>query len=143
MPVVAKSDPPASVMELVQLPATEAHDRILEGLPLRAVLAAATAMRFTTATTAAVLGVQPRTLRRWKSNNGKILDAVRGSRFYRVTRVFQAGVELFGSPEATVEWFCKEQRALDHRKPMGLMTTDAGAIVVEELLTRIRYNAYT
>ena len=134
---------PDLAMELVQLSPSEAHDRILKGLPLQAVLSIVSGLDFNLATTAALLAVQPRTMQRWKSTKKKTLDPVHGSRFYRLMRVFQDGIEIFGTREAILDWLHEEQPALNFRKPIELMTTDAGAASVEQLLTRIRFNVYT
>lgn len=131
---------PTSVDKLLRMSVSEAHCRILKGLPLADVLRSAKRLRLQTDTTAAMLAVQPRTIQRWERAKRRRLDAARGSRFYRLLRVLQVGNELFGSHEAALKWFYSEQRALDCRRPIELMTTDAGAWGVEALLSRIRYN---
>lgn len=134
---------PDLVKEMCRLPNIEAHDRILEGLPLQEVLSTVADLHLKTATIAALLGVRPRTITRWKRTNKQTLSPVHGSRIYRLMRILQEGVEIFGSSQAIVDWLQKNQQALAFSRPLDLMTTDAGATCVQELLTRIRYNVYT
>ncbi|MBK1699270.1 type II RES/Xre toxin-antitoxin system antitoxin [Rhodovibrio salinarum] len=58
----------------------------------------------------------------------------RVSRFFRV---FQHGVDTFGSSDRARRWFERPTRALGGSRPVDLLDTDEGAGLVDDLLTRI------
>ena len=135
----------SSVVEtLVRLPAAQAHDAILKGLPLQDVLAAVSVgLRMSAADTATVLDVAPRTMQRWRSENKKTLDSAPSNRFYRLMRVVKDLIEEFGTRDAAIDWLHEEQPALGMRRPIDMMRTDPGASSVEDLIGRIRHGVYT
>lgn len=127
----------------VLLNAIVRFEPILEGLPLQEVLSTVADLHLNTATIAALLGVRPRTIARWRRTSNKTLAPVHGSRIYRLMRILQDGVAIFGSSQATIDWLQKNQQALAFSRPLELMTPDAGVTCVLELLARIRCNVYT
>ena len=61
----------------------------------------------------------------------------------RLNNVRRLAIKEFGSRKAAEEWLQTEQRALNFRRPVDLIATDAGFAKVEELLARIRYGVFT
>ena len=55
----------------------------------------------------------------------------------RVARVQTAADEAFGNPEKAYRWLRKPNRGLGGQVPLELLSTEAGARVVEQALERI------
>lgn len=58
-------------------------------------------------------------------------------RVIRVARIAALGEEVFGDQDRSLRWLRTDKRQLQGRSPLQLVTTEAGARVVEELLHRI------
>jgi putative toxin-antitoxin system antitoxin component (TIGR02293 family) len=52
-------------------------------------------------------------------------------------------VRLFESPEVAARWLRRPNRALGGERPLDLLTSDAGARVVEQVLGRIEHGVYS
>jgi putative toxin-antitoxin system antitoxin component (TIGR02293 family) len=60
-------------------------------------------------------------------------------RIARIARVTQRAIEAFGDKEQALEWLKRPNRVLQGFAPLGLLVTDAGAVVVTDELGRIEY----
>ena len=58
-------------------------------------------------------------------------------RVVRLARIAAYGEGVFGERERFWRWFRAPKRQFDGRSPLSLLTTDAGARVVEEMLVAI------
>lgn len=119
-----------------------AHEFIERGIDSADVFEAAEAYGIVTRELAGLIGTHARTVQRWVGKK-TVLDAVAGGRFYKLSTVLAKATELFGSIADAMAWLRSEQRALEYRKPIELMRTEAGALAVENLLGRIEYGVIT
>jgi putative toxin-antitoxin system antitoxin component (TIGR02293 family) len=55
----------------------------------------------------------------------------------RVARVTAAAEQVFGEPERAWRWLRKPKRQFDSKSPIEMLATEAGARLVEELITQI------
>lgn len=65
------------------------------------------------------------------------LSLEESDRVVRLARIAAYGKGVFGEPERFWRWFRAPKRQFDGRSPLSLLTTDAGARVVEEMLVAI------
>ena len=110
-------------------------EMIRDGLSLEVVEEAAKALDLTTKDLTTFGVIAARTFSHSK-RHGK-LSQVQSDRFTRFLRLFQMATDTFGSPNKGIDWLNRSTRALDGQTPMGLLDTEAGARLVETLLTRI------
>lgn len=85
----------------------------------------------------ALIGTR-RTLTR-KCQSGAKLSAAESDRLARVMRIVARAEEALGEPEKARRWLRKENRALGGARPLDLLTTDPGALLVDQLLGRIEH----
>lgn len=83
--------------------------------------------------------VKPRTLSR--RANGDSLTVDESDRAARLARVLVLAKRTFADREKALRWLHRHLGALGGQAPMGLIRTDAGARVVENLLARIAWGA--
>lgn len=129
--------------ELANTPPLEAHVLVQKGIPLGDVTRVSKELELTQGEISDLLGVPTRTYQRWLAEPGKKLDAPTGGRYYRMLKVIQHTIELLGSIEGGLQWLRSTQRALGHRVPFDLLSTDPGTEAVEDLLGRIEYGVIT
>jgi putative toxin-antitoxin system antitoxin component (TIGR02293 family) len=65
------------------------------------------------------------------------LSVDESDRVVRILRVTAAGESVFGERERFWRWFRTPNSQFDGRTPLSLLTTDAGARVVEDMLVAI------
>lgn len=122
----------------------EAHVLIREGLPARSLLKVLNeAVNVASSDMLFVLDISQRTRDRLKRTPKKRLALEQSDRLWRYAELLAAAIEVFGSREAAEDWLTKPATALDRRVPLELLSTAPGAQLVEDLLTRLRYNVYT
>jgi len=63
-------------------------------------------------------------------------------RLARVARVIAAAEETFGVPDKAHRWLRKHNRGLAGQVPLELLSTEAGARVVEQALGRIAHGVF-
>jgi putative toxin-antitoxin system antitoxin component (TIGR02293 family) len=68
-----------------------------------------------------------------------ILTTEESDRIARIARVAQRAIEAFGNKAQAREWLKRPNRALKGFAPLGLLATDAGAMLVTDELGRIEY----
>lgn len=126
----------------------EAHLRILQGLPTRALLRLLEELHVVpTASLLQVIGMSQRNYQRRKEaaerDPAAKLTVDEGSRLWRFTELLVQATQTLGSREAAERWFATPQPGLDGRRPIELMATAPGAELVEDLLIRMEYDVYT
>ena len=84
--------------------------------------------------------VKPRTLSHRRVNRSK-LTVEESDRAARVARAMALAEEAFANRDKADRWLHRSLSALGGRPPMGLIRTDAGARLVENLLARISWGA--
>ena len=55
----------------------------------------------------------------------------------RVARITATAEQVFGEPERAWRWLRKPQQRFDGKAPIDMLTTEAGARLVEEMLVQI------
>jgi putative toxin-antitoxin system antitoxin component (TIGR02293 family) len=90
---------------------------------------------------AAILGVSQKTLSRARTSNAR-LDPVTSDRLFRVARIGALATEVLEDEGRALGWLKRPQIGLGGRTPLSLLTTDAGCVEVERLLTRIEHGVY-
>lgn len=86
---------------------------------------------------------RPRTLQRKRSGRAK-LSADESDRLARLARVLVRAEEAFGGDAETAQrWLTEPNRALNAERPISLLDSDAGALVVERVLGRIEHGVYS
>ncbi len=90
---------------------------------------------------ASLLGTSARTLAR-RQKEGR-LQETESDRLYRIVRLFERAVDVFGNEEDARMWMRRPQWGLDGAIPLEYARTDPGAREVESLLDRIDYGVTT
>lgn len=129
--------------ELGELPPSKAHEVIVNGVPVRFLHSFVTRLDLTQNEASRVLDVGVRTYQRIFRNRRSRLTTAVGGRLYRADSIARRAAEVFGSDDDAKSWLRSEQRALGFKKPLDMMSTEAGAVAVERLLGRIEYGVIT
>ena len=88
----------------------------------------------------AVVG-NARTLQR-KRKDGTRLSRDESDRLARLGRIHQRAIEALGSAEKAQRWLTRPNRALEGVAPITILGSDAGAVVVEQILGRIEHGVF-
>ena len=113
-------------------------DAVARGLPERSLERVKESLGLTDAEMAATLGMSPKTIGRLRAGRSA-LPPVTSDRLYRLARILALAQDVFEEAGAAREWLKLPQTGLANRVPLELMTTEAGAREVEDLLGRIEY----
>ncbi|MEQ8481015.1 MAG: DUF2384 domain-containing protein [Hoeflea sp.] len=87
------------------------------------------------------LVVSKRSLERRQQNNER-LSPTETDRAFRLLRIYEHGVRVFGSSEKTNRWLRKPCRALDNAVPIDLLASETGAHIVETELHAIDHGMF-
>ncbi|MGQ4275305.1 type II RES/Xre toxin-antitoxin system antitoxin [Terrihabitans sp. B22-R8] len=124
----------------------DAHDLLLDGLPVRAFTALLANLRVLniqkTASLDRAVGMSLRTFQRHKEQARKTLSQEQSGKAWKFAEVLSRATSVFGSQEEAETWLDKPAVGLDGRRPIDLLATPAGVELVEELLTRLEYGVY-
>jgi len=112
---------------------------IRAGLPYRRFEELRRSLGVTTARLLPVLRLSERTLYRRK-RAGRF-SPEESDRLWRLWRLHQRAVEVLGE-EAGPAWLTTPKAFLDHKSPLDLADTEAGALEVEALLGRIEHGVF-
>jgi putative toxin-antitoxin system antitoxin component (TIGR02293 family) len=118
------------------------HEVLQAGLPRRALLRAIDAVDIASAELLPVFGISTRTFMRIKADPDGRLDAELSARVWRFTELLAKAEDVFGGSGRAARWMLDPAMALEHRRPIDLMTTSIGARLVEDVIERIRYGVY-
>lgn len=116
----------------------EMHALIKHGMPIRIADNLKSLLSLCDNDLAQILGITSKTLQR-KRKARTALTPVESDRLYRVQAIFALAVKVLGTPEDAKEWLSTPQIDLGDRMPLELLTTSAGASLVEEVLNRMEY----
>jgi putative toxin-antitoxin system antitoxin component (TIGR02293 family) len=117
---------------------TDVAGAIEKGLPARAIERVKEALALSDAEIAATLGLSAKTISRVRARPRR-LTVVVGDRLYRLAHLFAVAESVLGDAVAARRWLRSPQVGLGNRVPLALITTEAGAREVEDLLGRIEY----
>ena len=65
------------------------------------------------------------------------LSKTESDKAVRVARITATAEQVFGEPERAWRWLRKPQQRFDGKAPIDMLTTEAGARLVEEMLVQI------
>ena len=116
----------------------EMHALIKHGMPIRIADNLKSLLSLGDNDLAQILGITSKTLQR-KRKARTALTPVESDRLYRVQAIFALAIKVLGTPEDAKEWLSTLQIDLGDRVPLELLTTSAGASLVEEVLNRMEY----
>ncbi len=114
------------------------HALIKHGMPIRIADNLKSLLSLGDSDLAQILGITSKTLQR-KRKARTTLTPVESDRLYRVQSIFALAIKVLGTPEDAKEWLSTPQIDLGDRVPLELLTTSAGASLVEEVLNRMEY----
>ncbi|MEW6612436.1 MAG: type II toxin-antitoxin system Xre/ParS family antitoxin [Pseudomonadota bacterium] len=123
--------------------ALEFADRIHAGFPRAALDAIKHLIQLNDSEASELIGVNARTLARWRGDPEKPLSPLASDRLYRLARVFALAEEVLEDEDSARDWLRTPQFGLDNRVPMELLTSEAGTREVENLLKRIEHAVYS
>jgi putative toxin-antitoxin system antitoxin component (TIGR02293 family) len=112
---------------------------IEKGLPARSIDHLKAALQLNDEEVSSTLGVSQKTISRLRSQPKKKLGVGVGDRLYRAAHVFALAASVLGDEDEAREWLRRPQIGLGNLVPLDLLTTEAGAREVEDLLGRIEY----
>ncbi len=121
--------------------AVAVHETLHAGLPSRA-LFNAMPHEIPQALLLPVFGISLRTLMRLKAQPHKLLDAEQSGRVWQFAELFAKAEDVFQSRPRAAQWLLDPAMALEHRRPIDLLTTPVGAQLVDDVLDRLRYGVY-
>lgn len=126
--------------------ALEAHDAIRQGFLSRSLLNVVDLIPAIGRgdTLDKVAGISLRTLQRHrKAGAAERLSREQSGRLYRAAEIIAKAIDVFGSATAAERFLEEPVMALDRMRPIDLLSTPAGAEIVEDHLTWLDYGVYT
>lgn len=87
--------------------------------------------------------VIPRRTLSHRRQKGQRLTLEESDKLGRITRLTARAAETFGSQEDAVAWLREPNGALGGQAPLDLLRSGEGAVLVEQILTRIDHGVYT
>ncbi len=114
------------------------HTLIKLGMPIRIADNLKSLLSLGDSGLAKILGITSKTLQR-KRKARTTLTPVESDRLYRVQVIFALAIKVLGTPQDAKEWLSTSQIDIGDRVPLDLLTTSAGASLVEEVLNRMEY----
>ena len=122
----------------------DAHEMILHGIPsqaLESLVGHLTVIGLADAFETA-FGMSERTFQRHKSDHSRTLNREQGSRTWNFARVLTKATSVLGTQEEAEKWMIQPAMGLDNRRPIDLLATAAGTMLVQEFLERLDYGVY-
>jgi putative toxin-antitoxin system antitoxin component (TIGR02293 family) len=123
----------------------ETHDLLVEGLPGRAlshIMEGLTVLEPTESLEKAI-GISLRTFQRRKDEPSKPLSADQSGRTWKFAEILAWATRVLGSQEEAERWLDRPAIGLNRRRPLDLLATPPGVIMVEQYLGRMEYGVYT
>jgi len=87
--------------------------------------------------------VAPRRTLSHRKGTERRLSPEQSDRFARVLRLHARAEEALGDADRAARWLKKANRALNGKRPIDLLSTDAGTRAVEKVLGRIEHGVYS
>jgi putative toxin-antitoxin system antitoxin component (TIGR02293 family) len=115
------------------------HELVSMGLPARSATYFKRSSGFTNIELSRLLGISEKTFIRWQATPGKPIDPVVSDRLYRTAKVLALAARVLEDKDAARAWLSEPQFGLGKKTPCELLTTDAGARQVEDLLLRMEH----
>lgn len=122
----------------------QVHEAIRKGLPGRALVFVSQHVTYISSETLLdIVGLSRRTMQRRAEAPARPLSQDQSGRLWKFAEILNAATELFGDQESAERWLASPAVALEQKSPTDLMTTQLGAEIVEQLLTRLEHGVYT
>jgi putative toxin-antitoxin system antitoxin component (TIGR02293 family) len=122
----------------------EAHELLQHGLPRAALNSLVDNLHVISVDEASeALGVSVRTLQRHKNTPAEHLDVQQSGRAWKFAEILAKATHVLGSQDEAEQWLKRPAIGLDRQRPVDLLTTPAGAKLVETYLGRLEYGVYT
>lgn len=122
----------------------DVHEAIEKGLPSKALKYVVSTVRVIPSDKVfEVLHISRRTLQRRAGVPDKPLNKEQSGRLWKFAEILNTASRVFGDQQAAERWLNSPAIALEQRSPMDLLTTPAGAEIVEQLLGRLEHGVYT
>lgn len=80
--------------------------------------------------------IKPRTLAHRKSNQESLTQDETG-RWLRAAKIMALAIEVFGDKEKALRWLGKARAEFGNRSAMAILSSEPGALLVEETLNQI------
>jgi len=123
----------------------DAHDALARGLPaavLKHLVQEIDLLHARNDQLEKAIGISLRTFQRRRETD-KPLSPEQSSRAWKFAEILGRAADMLGSQQAGEDWLQAPAMALDRRRPIDLLATQAGVDAVEELLTRMEYGVYS
>ncbi len=130
-----------STLKTLPKSARDWHELLAHGLPAGVLDALKQSASLSDAQLASLMGVSGKTLQRARAAPVR-LDCVASDRLFRAARLVALAGEVLENNERGIAWLSRAQIGLGGMVPFALMTTQAGAMEVEQLLRRIEHGVY-
>ncbi|MHA6690302.1 type II RES/Xre toxin-antitoxin system antitoxin [Devosia sp. A449] len=88
------------------------------------------------------IGMSLRTLQRRRADPGQPLSVEQSGRVWKFAEILAKASEVMGSQRDAEEWLNEPAIGLNGYRPLDLLTTSAGAELVENFLGQIEYGVY-
>ena len=88
------------------------------------------------------IGMSLRTLQRRRADPGQPLSVEQSGRVWKFAEILAKASEVMGSQKDAEEWLSEPAIGLNGYRPLDLLTTSAGAELVETFLGQIEYGVY-
>jgi putative toxin-antitoxin system antitoxin component (TIGR02293 family) len=122
----------------------DAHELLHHGLPRAALNSLVDNLHVISVDEASeALGVSVRTLQRHKNTPAEHLDVQQSGRTWKFAEILAKATRVLGSQDEAELWLKRPAIGLDRQRPVDLLTTPAGAKLVETYLGRLEYGVYT
>lgn len=114
-------------------------DLIEKGFPQSALEHVKVVLKLTDREVSDALDISGKTVSRLRRSPGHRLSPSASDRLYRLARLYALAEEVLEGGEQARDWLRSPQVGLNHRVPLDLVRTEAGAREVESLLVRIEH----
>jgi putative toxin-antitoxin system antitoxin component (TIGR02293 family) len=91
----------------------------------------------------AAVGISARSFARRKAAPKTRLPLGESERLWRFALLLGQATKVFGSPEGAEEWMTEPALGLEYQRPIEVLTTNPGALLVHQYLGRIEFCVYT
>lgn len=115
------------------------HGLVRRGLPARVIDRVEKLLGLSPPQSSRLLAISESSRKRYKHTPAKRLDPAASDRIVRLMTTVVEAEDIFGDRSKAIAWLKTPSFALNGQQPLDLMTSDPGAQLVRDELSRIRY----